>query len=46
LADAARVSGAELVVADLVAEFAGAEVAGSAGAVAGGVADVTLAVIE
>jgi hypothetical protein len=43
-ADAApvRVSG----VAALVAELAGAKVAGAAGAVAGGAADVTVAVIE
>jgi hypothetical protein len=40
-----RASGAALVVA-LVAELAGAETAGAPGAVAGGVADVTLAVIE
>jgi hypothetical protein len=41
-----RVSGDALVVAALVAEFAGAEVDGAPGAVAGGIADVTLAVIE
>ena len=40
-----RVSG-DVVVAALVAELAGAEADGAAGAVAGGVADVTLAVIE
>jgi len=41
-----RVSGAAWVVAALVAEFAGAEEDGAPGAVAGGVDDVTLAVIE
>src|SRR5450759_2472113 len=41
-----RAPGAALVVAALVAEFAGAETAGAPGAVAGGVADVTVAVIE
>ncbi len=48
VADAApvRASGAALVVAALVAELAGAEVDGAAGAVAGGVVDVTVAVIE
>ena len=41
-----RASDAALVVAALVAEFAGAEVDGAPGAVAGAVADVTVAVIE
>jgi len=41
-----RVSGAALVVAALVAELVVAEVPGAVGAAAGGVADVTTAVIE
>jgi hypothetical protein len=47
-ADAApgRVSGATLIVAALVAELAVAELTGALGAAAGGVVDVTRAVIE